>query len=266
MKTDPERGLIMKKYGIGILCFFLLFLSAGAPAQDTVMQVSTIDALVAGVYDGTMSCSRLLQYGDFGIGTFDRLEGEMVVLDGTVYQVKVDGKVYTPGGMMTTPFACVCRFRADYTFDINKGMDFKQLERAIDASVSNKNLFYAVKITGTFAYMKTRSVPAQDKPYPPLAEITKDQSIFEKNNVTGTIVGFRCPSYVKGINVPGYHLHFLSDDRSWGGHILALETDAGACAIDQCNEFLMVLPTEGEGFQAVDLSKDRSKELYRIEK
>ncbi|MBW2673101.1 MAG: acetolactate decarboxylase [Deltaproteobacteria bacterium] len=257
---------MIKKYVAGIFCFLLLLFSVQAPAQDTVMQVSTIDALVAGVYDGMMPCSKLLQYGDFGIGTFDRLEGEMVVLDGTVYQVKTDGKVYTPDGTMTTPFASVCQFGADDTVTLKKGMDFKEMEKMIDTAISNKNLFYAIKITGTFSYMKTRSVPAQDKPYPPLAEITKHQSIFEKNNISGTIVGFRCPAYVKGINVPGYHLHFISDDRTWGGHILNLETGAGTCTIDRCNEFFMVLPTEGEAFQKVDLSKDRSKELHQIEK
>ncbi len=257
----------MKKYAVSIvLCFSLFFLSFPASAQDTVMQVSTIDALVAGLYDGTMSCSRLLQYGNVGIGTFDRLEGEMIVLDGTVYQVKADGRVYTPDPNVKTPFAAVCRFGADDTIDLKKGLNFKELEEAIDASISNKNLFYAIKITGTFSYMKTRSVPAQDKPYPPLAEITKKQSVFEMKNISGTIVGFRCPPYVQGINVPGYHLHFISDDRARGGHILGLETDTGICALDRCNQFFLVLPTEGEAFQKVDLSKDRSKELYKIEK
>jgi len=257
----------MKKYAVSIvICFFLFFLSFPARAQDTVMQISTIDALVAGLYDGTMSCDRLLQYGDVGIGTFDRLEGEMVVLDGAVYQVKVDSRVYTLDGKITTPFAAVCRFGADDIITLKKGMDFKGLEEMIDTAISNKNLFYAIKVTGTFSYMKTRSVPAQDKPYPPLAEVTKHQSVFEMKNISGTIVGFRCPPYVQGINVPGYHLHFISDDRTRGGHILGFETDTGTCAIDRCNQFFLVLPTEGEAFQKVDLSKDRSKELYQIEK
>ncbi len=257
----------MKKYSVAVVIYFsLFFLTFPARAQDTVMQVSTIDALVAGLYDGTMSCDRLLQYGDLGIGTFDRLEGEMVVLDGTVYQVKVDGKVYTPDEKITTPFAAVCRFGADDTIELKKGLKFKELEEAIDASLPNKNLFYAVKITGTFSYMKTRSVPAQSKPYPPLAEVTKGQAVFEMNNIAGTIVGFRCPPYVQGINVPGYHLHFISDDRARGGHILGLEIDTGICHVDRSNRFLLVLPTEGEAFQKVDLSKDRSKELYQIEK
>ena len=248
------------------ISIFSFFFSGFASAQDTVMQVSTIDALVAGLYDGTMPCSQLLQYGDVGIGTFDRLEGEMIVLDDIVYQVKADGRVYTPGPGMKTPFASVCRFGADDTITLKNGMDFKELEEAIDTSISNKNLFYAVKITGTFSYMKTRSVPAQDKPYPPLAAVTKNQSVFEMQDVSGTIVGFRCPTYVQGINVPGYHLHFISDDRTRGGHILDLETSTGICSVDRCNQFFLVLPTEGEAFKQVDLSKDRSKELYQIEK
>ncbi len=256
----------MKRYIAGIFCFLLLLFSVQAPAQNTIMQVSTIDALVAGLYDGTMSCGRLLQYGDFGIGTFDRLEGEMLVLDGTVYQIKADGRVYTPDGSMTTPWAAVCRFGADDTIVLKKRMNFKELEEALDTSISNKNLFYAIKITGTFSYMKTRSVPAQNKPYPPLAEVIKGQSVFEMKNISGTIVGLRCPAYVKGINVPGYHLHFISEDHARGGHILELETDTATCAIDRCNQFFLVLPKEGEAFKKVDLSKDRTKDLYQIEK
>jgi len=257
----------MKKCAVAIILFLCLFLmNLPALGQDTVMQVSTIDALVAGLYDGTMSCGRLLGYGDLGIGTFDRLEGEMIVLDGTVYQVKEDGRVYTPDLNMKTPFASVCRFKADDTIALKKGMRFDELERMLDTVISNKNLFYAIKITGTFTYMKTRSVPAQEKPYPPLAEVTKDQRVFEMKNISGTIVGFRCPPYVKGINVPGYHLHFISGDHQRGGHILDLETGTGICAIDRCNRFFLVLPTEGDAFRGVDLSKDRTKELYKIEK
>jgi len=188
----------------------------------------------------------------------------MVVLDGTVYKVKEDGRVYTPDLSMKTPFASVCRFGADDTIDLKRGLHFKELEEAIDAFLPNKNLFYTVKITGTFSYMKTRSVPAQSKPYPPLAEVTRGQAVFEMNNIGGTIIGFRCPPYVQGINVPGYHPHFISDDYTRGGHIPGLEIDTGIFRVDRCNRFLLVLPTEGEAFQKVDRSKDRSKELYQI--
>jgi len=257
----------MKKHAvILIICSFILFQGVPARAQDTVMQVSTIDALVAGLYDGVMSCADLLEYGDVGIGTFHRLDGEMVVLDGAVYQVKGDGTVHRPGPAEKTPFAAVCRFMADETILLHKGMDYTAVERAIDASISGTNIFYAIKITGTFSYMKTRSVSAQSRPYPPLAEAAKAQSVFEMHTIAGTIVGFRCPPYVQGINVPGYHLHFISADRSCGGHILDFVLDRGTCHIDRCHRFLMVLPAEGEAFQKVDLSRDRSGELQQIEK
>jgi acetolactate decarboxylase len=113
--------------------------------------------------------------------------------------------------------------------------------------------------------MKVRSVSKQEKPYPPLAEVAQQQSVFEYIGVSGTIVGFRCPSFVKGINVPGYHLHFISDDKTKGGHILGFTTIGGNLQLDTCNRFYMVLP-ELEQFAGLDLSKDRSEELEKVEK
>ncbi len=256
----------MKKHLVIIVSLMFILFGGQVLAKGTVMQVSTIDALVAGLYDGTVSCGQLLKHGDLGIGTFDRLEGEMVVLDGTVYQVKADGTVFKPGAEMTTPFAALCQFTKDKTILLGQGLDFKGVEAVIDESLPDKNLFHAIKIKGTFSYMKTRSVPAQIKPYPPLAEVTKKQALFEMHDITGTIVALRCPPYVQGINVPGYHMHFISEDRTQGGHIIDFLVDRGTCDIDTCNEFLLVLPTEGKDFQRVDLSKDRSKELNQIEK
>ena len=113
--------------------------------------------------------------------------------------------------------------------------------------------------------MKVRSVPKQTKPYPPLADVTQHQAVFEYTNVTGTVLGFRCPAFVKGVNVPGYHLHFISKDRKTGGHILDFSSAGGTLQLDACNRFYMVLP-EKEQLGTLDLSKDRSKELEKVEK
>jgi acetolactate decarboxylase len=234
--------------------------------QDVIFQTSTIDALLAGVYDGEVSLGDLLRHGDFGVGTFDHLDGEMVVFDGTVYQVKADGKVYTPDASMHTPFATVCRFRGDQTVSVKPGTDYDGLKKLIDATAPNQNLFYAVKLTGRFKAMKTRAVPGQKKPYPPLKEVTSHQPEFPMRDVSGTIVGFRCPPFVKGVNVPGYHLHFISDDRTKGGHILSFETaDVTACKIDEMNQYFLTLPKEAEAFAKTDLSKDRSRDLMAVE-
>ena len=255
----------MKRW-IGLVIIALLASGCVAPfPKDALYQVSTIDALLAGVYDGHLSCGELLEHGGFGIGTFDRLEGEMVMLDGQIFQVKADGKVYCPGDEMTTPFASVCRFVPDQSFVVEPETDFDALKERLDQEFPNQNLFYAIKLRGTFSKMKTRSVPGQQKPYPPLSEVTQHQPEFEMENVSGMIVGFRCPAYVKGINVPGYHLHFISDDRTQGGHILGFELKDGGCLVDELNLYSLELPIGASSFAETDLSQDRSQELERVE-
>jgi len=244
----------------------LICVGCSTAKRDIVTQTSTIDALLAGVYDGDISCRQLLKYGNFGIGTFDRLEGEMLILNATVYQVKADGKVYTPDTDIKTPFACVCQFKADKSLFLEKEMNYKEFEELINKTVPNNNIFCAIKIVGKFEKMETRSVPAQSKPYPPLEEVTKNQPKFYMENVSGTIVGFRSPPFVKGIGVPGYHLHFITNDHKQGGHVLSFELAKGKCDIDFCNQFFLILPKNVEAFKNVDLSKDRGEELEKVEK
>lgn len=227
------------------------------------MQISTVNALMAGVYDGTLSTGSLLQYGDFGIGTFDRLDGEMIVLDGRVYQVRADGQVYTPGDDMMTPFATVCMFRPEIALSLQQRARYEEFTAIIDENISNHNLFYAIQIKGQFTKMKVRSVPPQNKPYQPLNIVAKSQRVFLLNDVSGTVVGFRLPVFLKGINVTGYHLHFISDDNKQGGHILDFEITSGSVEIDQINRLFLILP--GDELQKVDLSLDREEALKTIE-
>ena len=254
--------------------FFILsaavtvFISAcNSRMENTLSQVSTIDALLAGVYEGEISLKQLLAMGNTGIGTFDCLDGEMIVLDSKVYQIKADGRVYTPSLDTATPFAAVINFQVEDVLRSKEDMDYPALKKMLDKISPKQNLFYAFKITGSFASMKTRSVPRQKKPFPPLAQVVKNQPVFNMKNVSGTIVGFRCPAYVKGINVTGYHLHFISDDHKRGGHILQFKMLKGASIkLDCSNKFFMVLPDSRSGFNKTDLNVDRSKELHKVEK
>jgi acetolactate decarboxylase len=248
--------------GLGI---WILVSGCGTPGRNTLFQTSTIDALLAGVYDADLSCGDLLKHGDFGIGTFDRVDGEMVVLEGTIYQIKGDGKGYKADSNCKTPFATICHFNPEKTISIDTSADYKRVETLIDAAAPNQNLFCALRITGQFRSMKTRSVPAQKRPYPPLKEVTANQPEFDMNNVFGTIVGFRCPPYVSGINVPGYHLHFISRDRNQGGHVLSFEIMDGTCDIDILDQFFLRLPGT-KGFAETVLSGDRNKELKDVER
>jgi len=230
------------------------------------MQVSTIDALLDGVYDGDVSYGEIKKFGDLGIGTFNALDGEMIAFDGNFYQVKADGKAYAVSDETKTPFASVTFFEDDLKIKLNEGVDFDKLQSLVDGKIPTRNLFYAIRIDGVFSYLKTRSVPAQKKPYPQLVEVTKNQPEFEFKDVKGTIVGFRCPAYVKGINVVGYHLHFLTEDKIAGGHVLEFRLREGILSLDYTSDFYLVLPREKEAFFSTDLSKERQKELDKVER
>ena len=234
-------------------------------SRDALYQVSTIDALLAGAYDGDASLASLRRHGDFGIGTYDDLDGEMVLLDGTFYQVKADGRVHAPDPRGETPFAAVCAFRPERTVAVPPGSDMAAVEQWLDREVPPRNRFCAIRIDGTFKTMRTRSVPAQQRPFPPLKEVAATQPVFDLENVSGTIVGFRCPPYVAGVNVAGYHLHFLSQDGAKGGHVLGFELVTGTAQVDELDRFALQLPGT-EDFATVNLARDRQAELTGVEK
>jgi len=247
----------------GFLFVFAVMLCGVAYAQDegnVVFQTSTINALMEGGYDGETTFEELGRHGDFGIGTFNALDGEMIELDGNFYQVKADGVAYPVGGAMKTPFAEVAFFKSDTISVLTDSVDLERLEKYLDGIMPSVNLVYAVKVEGTFGYVRTRSVARQKPPYPRLVDAVKDQATFEFKDCKGTLVGFRFPDFLKGLNVPGYHFHFLTSDRKAGGHVLALETGNIKIEAAELQNFVMTLP-EGR-----PIGGDSSEEVEKVEK
>jgi acetolactate decarboxylase len=234
--------------------------------RGLVTQIGAIDALLAGAYDGQVASGTLTRQSNVGLGTFDRLDGEMIVLDGHIYQVRADGRVYSPPASVTTPFAAVVKFRPTAAHSISGGMNFREFQERLDALLPSTNVICVFRSTGTFRQMKTRSVPAQAKPYVPLVEATRQQSVFELGRCRGTIVGFRMPDFVKGINVPGCHAHFLTDDRQAGGHVLDFTLDEGTLELAVCSRIDLQLPTDPAALKGIDFSRDRTKDLDKAEK
>lgn len=221
---------------------------AAATKEETLFQASTINSLLAGNYDGFMSFAELKQHGDVGIGTFNALDGELVMIDKTVYKVKASGAVEEVPDTDTTPFAAVTYFDEDATKSLGPTASLEALELELDKMMSDPASFYLFRIDGTFNTIKARSVPSQEKPYPVLSEAVKNQSIFEYQKIPGTLVGLWCPEDIGGLNVKGYHFHFISDDRSKGGHLLDVSFDSATALVDQTDGFFMTLsPTTPEG-------------------
>ena len=233
--------------------------------RDTLFQTSTIGALMEGVYDGNMTVRDLKPYGDFGLGTFQSLDGEMLELDGQFYQARVDGSIINVSDNIKIPFAVVTFFDEDQVVHMNTQMDLNQFQSYIDSQLLSENVFYAIKIVGKFGYVKTRSVPAQEKPYLPLTEAVKQQQIREFHDVEGTMIGFRCPVYIDGVNVPGYHFHFIDQARRLGRHVLDISTSNVRVAIDSTLSFVMKLP-DTEDFNTANLVNTAPESLSQVEK
>jgi len=235
------------------------------PDPDLLYQVSTIDALMLGGYDGFVPVGEVMRHGDFGLGTFDGLDGEMVVLDGTCWRVGTDGVPVVAGDGVMVPLADVTIFQHETMTPGISGANFTQVTGALDATLPSENLFVAIRMDGTFPAITARSEPRQEKPYQPLAEVLATQQVvFPWYNVTGTVVGFYTPSYAEGIGVTGYHLHFLSADRTKGGHVLDLAVEDTPAVLDTTPRFMLVLPESGD-FTTMDLSGDLSQELEEVE-
>ncbi len=257
--------MIKIKYLFFILIFCGLYIGCAKKENDpdVLFQTSTINALLEGIYDGAFTLKELKQHGNLGLGTFNSLDGEMLMLQGVIYQVKADGKVYKIADSIKTPFSVVTFFEEDKTISLDTTLDYKSLEKFLDKNLPTKNIIYAIRIEGLFKYVLTRSVPAQEKPYLPLAEVVKTQPEFEFHNVKGTLVGFKFPEYLNGINVPGYHLHFITEDKKGGGHLLECETEKIKIAIDFTERLFVSLPETKEFYDA-DLVK--GKDLEKVER
>ena len=232
--------------------------------HSTLFQVSTTGALVEGLYQGEVSIGDLKQHGDFGLGTFNNLDGEMVALEGKFYQARADSELHEVGNDVLSPFAVVTHFVPEIKVELTDCQNLETLMVTIDRMRCSENIFFAIRVDGEFDYVRTRVVCKQQEGVR-LVDATATQAEFEFHNVTGTLVGFWTPEYVKTINVPGYHLHFLTLDRRVGGHLLDCRAKRLRIQMQHEGNFRMSLP-ETSGFLQADFTTDTSTELLKAEK
>ena len=209
-----------------------------------LFQASTIGALLDGAYDGDLSFAELAEHGDLGLGTLNGLDGEMIALDGSFYRADVEGRIHTVAPEERTPFAVVTRFEPTVEAEIEGPLSHAELLARLDQEVPAGAASCTVRLDGRFERVHARSVPRQSPPYRPLTEVVADQHEFELEDVTGTMLGFRFPSYVEGIEVAGYHLHFIDEARERGGHVLDSRPARLRAQIDPSNDLHVELPPQ----------------------
>jgi acetolactate decarboxylase len=231
--------------------------------RSTLYQVSTANALVEGIYEGAIRVSTLRKHGDLGLGTFENLDGEMVILDGQFFQIRSDGSVTEAKGDALSPFAVVTHFKSDTTVDLPICPDLNSLCAQFDQLRHTDNFFFALRVDGTFDYVRTRAMCKIEEGVP-LVKAAAIQPEFEFHNISGTLVGFWTPEYAKNLNIPGYHLHFLSKDHTSGGHLLQCHGKQLRLQIQREGNYRIAFP-ENNDFINADLQKDPSDDLAKAE-
>jgi acetolactate decarboxylase len=232
-------------------------------SHHTLYQVSTATALAEGIYQGAVRVGTLREHGDLGLGTFEDLDGEMVVVDGQFFQVRGDGSVRECGDDVLSPFAVVTRFAPEAAVTLAQCPDLSQLTAQFDGLRHTDNVFFALRVDGPFDYVHARAMCKTEEGVP-LVQAAAVQPEFEFHDVPGTLVGFWTPEYAKRLNVPGYHLHFLSADRTRGGHLLQCRGSNLRLQIQREGDYRIALP-ETEDFLKADLRRDPTADLARAE-
>ena len=226
-----------------------------ALGRHEVFQTGTMGALLDGIYDGDCSVEHLLTRGDFGVGTFNALDGEMLILDGTCYRLSSDGSVGTVSPAQLSPFAVVTRFEVHVSQSLDEPHSSEELRGLIVALTPSDNYLYAYRISGDFDFVRTRTVARQTMPYRRLVEVTKGEPVHVFPKVTGDIVGFRTPVFQQGIGIAGDHAHFIDMDRTQGGHVLDFAVTRGTLELCIGTDLHLELPRT-VAFERADLDDD----------
>jgi acetolactate decarboxylase len=214
-----------------------------------------MSALLSGVYEGNTTIEDLLNHGDFGLGTFNELDGELIAFNSEVYQLRADGSAREASRQQKTPFAVMTWFKPEHEFHLDKPASRQQLHDIIDKAIPSDNVFCALRIDGHFRHAHTRTVPRQTPPYRAMTDVLDDQPVFRFNGRDGVLVGFRTPQHMQGINVAGYHEHFITDDRHGGGHLLDYQLESGTLTFGEIHHLLIDLPADA-AFLNADLHPD----------
>jgi len=228
-------------------------------AHHSLFQVSTSAALVEGVFQGCLRVADLKRHGDFGLGTYDELDGELVMLDGRCYQAGAGGVAREADDESLVPFAAITRFSADRQHRLEATSDYEDLLGQLDALRPSQNVFVGIRVDGQFTDMSLRAA-CKARPGENLVAATGHQSEFQAACRAGTLVGFWSPEYARATHVPGYHLHFIDQDRTFGGHVLGLKSGPLTVGLHVETDIHLAIP-ETRQFLEARLRADPSASL-----
>ncbi len=236
--------------------------------EQMIYQVSTLQALSLGYSRSVVTVGAFLQHGDIGLGTFEDVNGEMITLDGKCYRAQADGTVIEIGADVGIPFAVTTFFRNDENIPITDVKDLDALKQLLDLKIEEDfglNSMHVVRIDGTFSEISARSVSAYRAQHVSLKDILQmKQQEFAFRDVAGTLVCVYFPDYMDGINAPGWHLHFLSEDRIHGGHVCDVTVNRATMTVNKISQIQICLPN-APAFDTYSLKEASQDEIKQIE-
>ena len=236
--------------------------------EQSMYQVSTLQALAMGYSRAVVSVGDFLKHGDIGLGTFEDVDGEMILLDGNCYRAQEDGSVLKAEPGMGVPFAVTTFLHKGREFAVERIEDMDALKQVLDLKIEEDfglNSMHVVRIDGRFSKICARSESAYHSQHVSLKEILqKTQKDFEFQDITGTLVCVYFPDYMDGINAPGWHLHFISEDKTRGGHVFDLKMEGGDATVNKISCIQIELP-KAPDFDTYSLKQASQDEIKEVE-
>jgi len=241
----------------------VMYIFFGMLNKKAIFMPSPINAILEGLYETNTTLADLKEHGDFGIGTFNDLDGEMVLVDGVTYRIDLDGNASIVE-KEKTPFAAACFFTPVSVEHIDQPIDYQGFLDLLEICLPSKNMLYAIRVEGHFDRVKTRSVPRTQN-HVPLVEVTAHQKVTDVEDVNGVLVGFYTPSFIPSVNVPGYHFHFITESRDRGGHLLSCEIDQATLSIQFYTQLDLHIPMT-QDYLLAEFERDARADLEKAER
>lgn len=238
-------------------------------SEKKLRQYGITSAMAGGIYEGDLTVKELLSWGDFGIGAPNYLNGELTVVDGKAWHTVVGKEspeeTAEADDAEKLAHAFALRFSPDFSFELEGVVDQRSMEERISAQLDNPNGMYAFRITGKFEQMSTRAFPPLPKDcHTPTSELMGREHVFEYADTEGIIVTTWIPAWLDGINIPGYHSHFISTDGTQGGHVLSFT--GRDMKVEVCIVTGLCLSVQySDEFRRFNFNKVSSDDIHRLE-
>lgn len=257
---------IITKLAVLLVLVTIPALSASPFPDNSLFTVGIGSGLIGGLYDGFYPNKLLKKHGNFGLGAPDKLDGELMIFQGKIYQTQHSGKTFIADDKALTPFAMVNFFHPDIKITPQQSMNKVALFHYLDSVLTNMNGMYAIHVSGKFSYVKTRAFPpVKEHQHTPLADMLSLQNFFEFKACQGDLIGYRLPSFMDNTNIAGYHFHYLSQQKDAGGHIIDLNTEDIVIEIDILDSYTIQVPATKD-FEHFDFKKNREEDIKNVER